>query len=52
MYEDIDSTVYVYAPEGNDLKLHLDRSIHTIQDLKSPLDGRKKFTQAMIFLKK
>jgi len=25
MYEDIDSTVYVYAPEGNDLKLHLDR---------------------------
>jgi len=25
MYEDIDSTVYVYAPESNDLKLHLDR---------------------------
>src|SRR5258705_12537111 len=25
MYDDIDSIVYVYAPEGNDLKLHLDR---------------------------
>jgi predicted dehydrogenase len=25
MYEDVDSTVHVYAPEGNDLKLHLDR---------------------------
>src|ERR1700741_3807746 len=24
-YEDVDSTVYVYAPGGNDLKLHLDR---------------------------
>ena len=25
MYDDIDSVVYVYAPDGNDLKLHLDR---------------------------
>src|SRR5690606_20447953 len=25
MYPEIDSTVHVYAPEGNDLKLHLDR---------------------------
>lgn len=25
MYDDVDSIVYVYAPEGNDLKLHLDR---------------------------
>jgi predicted dehydrogenase len=25
MYDDVDSVVYVYAPEGNDLKLHLDR---------------------------
>lgn len=25
MYDDIDSTVYVYAPEGPDLKMHLDR---------------------------
>jgi predicted dehydrogenase len=25
MYTDVDSTVYVYAPEGNDLKWHLDR---------------------------
>ncbi|TMI89534.1 MAG: oxidoreductase [Bacteroidetes bacterium] len=25
MYGDVDSVVYVYAPEGNDLKLHLDR---------------------------
>ena len=25
MYNDVDSIVYVYAPEGNDLKLHLDR---------------------------
>lgn len=25
MYGDIDSTVYVYAPEGADLKMHLDR---------------------------
>src|SRR6188474_789095 len=25
MYNDVDSVVYVYAPEGNDLKLHLDR---------------------------
>ena len=25
MYDDIDSVVYVYAPEGNDLKLHLER---------------------------
>ena len=25
MYEDVDSVVHVYAPEGNDLKLHLDR---------------------------
>jgi predicted dehydrogenase len=25
MYDDGDSVVYVYAPEGNDLKLHLDR---------------------------
>lgn len=25
MYDEIDSVVYVYAPEGNDLKLHLDR---------------------------
>ena len=25
MYADIDSTVYVYAPEGPDLKMHLDR---------------------------
>lgn len=25
MYEDVDSVVYVYAPGGNDLKLHLDR---------------------------
>ncbi len=25
MYEDVDSTVYVYAPRGDDLKLHLDR---------------------------
>ena len=25
MYGDIDSVVYVYAPEGKDLKLHLDR---------------------------
>ena len=24
-YEEVDSTVHVYAPEGNDLKLHLDR---------------------------
>ncbi len=24
-YADVDSTVYVYAPEGTDLKLHLDR---------------------------
>jgi len=25
MYNDVDSVVYVYAPDGNDLKLHLDR---------------------------
>src|SRR5688572_2967965 len=25
MYDNVDSVVYVYAPEGNDLKLHLDR---------------------------
>ena len=25
MYEDVDSVVYVYAPEGNDLRLHLER---------------------------
>lgn len=25
MYSDIDTTVYVYAPEGADLKMHLDR---------------------------
>jgi predicted dehydrogenase len=25
MYDDIDSVVYVYAPGGNDLKLHMDR---------------------------
>jgi predicted dehydrogenase len=25
IYDDVDSVVYVYAPEGNDLKLHLDR---------------------------
>ncbi|MES1220523.1 MAG: oxidoreductase, partial [Bacteroidota bacterium] len=25
MYEDVDSTVHVYAPAGNDLQLHLDR---------------------------
>lgn len=25
MYPDVDSTVHVYAPEGGDLKLHLDR---------------------------
>jgi predicted dehydrogenase len=25
MYEGVDSTVYVYAPEGNDLQWHLDR---------------------------
>ena len=25
MYEDVDSVVYIYAPEGNDLKLHMDR---------------------------
>lgn len=25
IYADVDSTVYVYAPEGNDLKWHLDR---------------------------
>lgn len=25
MYADVDSVVYVYAPESNDLKLHLDR---------------------------
>ena len=25
MYDDVDSVVYVYAPEGNDLKLHTDR---------------------------
>ena len=25
MYENVDSVVHVYAPEGNDLKLHLDR---------------------------
>src|SRR5215216_2158346 len=25
MYDDVDSVVYVYAPGGNDLKLHLDR---------------------------
>lgn len=25
VYEDVDSTVHVYAPEGPDLKLHLDR---------------------------
>src|SRR5215216_5678088 len=25
MYPDVDSTAYVYAPEGNDLQYHLDR---------------------------
>src|SRR5436190_16751223 len=25
MYDDVDSVVYVYAPPGNDLQLHLDR---------------------------
>ena len=25
MYDDVDSVVHVYAPDGNDLKLHLDR---------------------------
>ena len=25
MYDDVDSVVYIYAPEGNDLKLHMDR---------------------------
>jgi predicted dehydrogenase len=25
MYDDVDSVVYVYAPSGNDLQLHLDR---------------------------
>ena len=25
MYDDVDSVVHVYAPEGNDLRLHLDR---------------------------
>lgn len=25
MYDDVDSTVYVFAPEGNDLKMHLER---------------------------
>ena len=25
MYDDVDSVVYVYAPEGNDVRLHLDR---------------------------
>ena len=25
MYDDVDSVVYVYAPEGDDLKMHIDR---------------------------
>ena len=25
MYDDVDSVVYVYAPEGNDLNLHMDK---------------------------
>ena len=25
MYDEVDSTVHVYAPEGNDLKLHMDK---------------------------
>lgn len=25
MYDDVDTVVYVYAPEGNDLKLHIDK---------------------------
>ena len=41
MYDDVDSIVYVYAPGGNDLKLHLDRINGYNSRAESPTDWKE-----------
>jgi hypothetical protein len=48
VYPEVDSTVYVYAPEGNDLKLHLDR----IREVRLLQIGMSRSIPDLIFLKK
>ena len=52
MYDDVDSVVHVYAPEGNDVQLHLDRIKSLIPVQKIQPIGKKKFIPVLIFLKK
>src|ERR1043165_7819227 len=41
MYDEVDPTVYVYAPEGNDLKLHLDRINNFNSRAESPTNWKE-----------
>ena len=52
MYDDIDSTVYVYAPEGNDLKLHLDRINSYNSRLEAPTRWREEVYAGNDFFEK
>ncbi len=52
MYDDIDSTVYVYAPEGNDLKLHLDRINSYNSRLETPTRWREEVYAGNDFFEK
>lgn len=50
MYPDVDSTVYVYAPEGQDVELHLEKIAAYNQDSKSPTHWNEEVYKGLDFL--
>ena len=52
MYNDVDSIVYVYAPEGNDLKLHLERINSYNSRVESPTNWKQEVYTGNDFFEK
>lgn len=52
MYEDVDSTVYVYAPKGPDVQLHLDKINAYNADPKKPTHWKEEVYTGDDFLQK
>ena len=52
MYPDVDSIVYVYAPYGNDLKLHLERISGYNTSTKNPTHWKEEVYSGNDFLEK
>ena len=52
MYENVDSVVHVFAPEGNDVREHLKKSTPIISARRIRRDGKNRFSLVRIIFRK